>query len=64
MAGRKRSHHRTQSSPCFILALIVATWFACASDRLLGIIGTDASHFIDAVQQSREYGELPVAIAQ
>ncbi len=64
MTPRKRSCHRTRWSAWFILALIVATSSAWASDLLSGIIGTDASHVTDAAQHSRAYGGLPVAIAQ
>ncbi|MGB8481291.1 MAG: oxidoreductase [Acidobacteriaceae bacterium] len=47
MMRRKRINCRTRSSAWFILALIVSTSCACASDVRLGIIGTDTSHVVE-----------------
>ena len=47
MMRRKQINCRTRSSAWFILALIVSTSCACASDVRLGVIGTDTSHLIE-----------------
>jgi hypothetical protein len=47
MMQRKRICGRTRSSAWLILAVILSTSLACASDVRLGIIGTDTSHVIE-----------------